>query len=81
MPADIIVEWIGNRTDRTDRTELNGRFNSGNFLKVKKRMERKKPENNHAVKNKKGELVTENGEILRCYEEYFSDLLTKTNEH
>ena len=64
-----------------EEVSLNGRFNSGNFLKVKKRMERKKPENNHAVKNKKGELVTENGEILRCYEEYFSDLLTKTNEN
>ena len=47
-----------------EEVSLNGRFNSGNFLKVKKRMERKKPENNHAVKNKKGELVTENGEIL-----------------
>ena len=58
----------------------NGRFDSSNFLKVKKRMEKKRPEENHAVLNKDGVLVTEREEILTCYEKYFEDLLTTTNK-
>ena len=58
----------------------NGRFDSSNFLKVKKRMEKKRPEENHAVLNKDGVLVTEVEEILKCYEEYYEDLLTTTNK-
>ena len=56
-----------------------GKFNSAGFWKVKKRMERRKDEGQHAVRNKKGELVTSNEEILKAYEEHYEDLLTKTN--
>ena len=41
---------------------------SGNFLKVKKRIERKKAEGVHAVRNKDGKLVTDNDGILTCYQ-------------
>ena len=58
----------------------NGKFSSAGFWKVKKKMERKKSEGQHAVRNMKGELVTSNEEILRAYEKYYEDLLTKTNE-
>ena len=58
----------------------NGKFSSAGFWKVKKKMESKKSESQHAVRNMKGELVTSNEEILRAYEKYYEDLLTKTNE-
>ena len=58
----------------------NGKFNSAGFWKVKKRMERRRDEGQHAVRNKKGELVTTNEEILKAYEEHYEDLLTKTNK-
>ena len=58
----------------------NGKFDSGGFWKVKKRMECKKDEAAHAVKNLKGELVTTTEEIKEAYADYFEDLLTKTNK-
>ena len=57
-----------------------GKFNSGKFWEVKKKMDRKKEDKPHAVRNNKGELVTENGEILNAYKDYFEDLLTITNK-
>ena len=49
-----------------DEIKKNGRFNSAGFWKVKKRMERKKDEGNHAVLNKEGKMVTTNEEILKA---------------
>ena len=42
-------------------------------------MDRKKEAGAHAVKNKEGELVTDNKKILEAYKDYFEDLLTTTN--
>ena len=58
----------------------NGKFNSAGFWKVKRRMECKKDEAMHAVRNMKGELVTTSEEIKEAYADYFEDLLTKTNK-
>ena len=62
-----------------DEISINGKFNSGKFWEVKKRMDRKKEAGAHAVKNKEGELVTDNKKILEAYKDYFEDLLTTTN--
>ena len=63
-----------------DEIRKDGKFSSAGFWKVKRKMERRKAEAQHAVKNLSGELVTSNQEILKAYEEYYRDLLTKTNE-
>ena len=47
----------------SEEISQNGKLNSGGFWKVKKRMERKKEEMPHAVRNKEGKLVTEHEEI------------------
>lgn len=57
-----------------------GKFSSAGFWKVKRKMERRKAVSQHAVRNKNGELVTSNQEILKAYEEHYKNLLTKTNE-
>ena len=57
-----------------------GKINSGGFWELKKRIERKKKEEVHAVLNEKGELVTTHEEIRERYEEYYQNLLTTTNK-
>ena len=44
--------------------KVNGKFNSGGFWKVVKRMKRKKDEAPHAVMAKDGKIITDNGQIL-----------------
>ena len=56
-----------------------GKFNSGGFWKLKKRMNRKK-EGIHAIEDKDGKLLTENNEIINRYGEYYEELLTTTNK-
>ena len=63
-----------------DEISKNGRFSSGKFWEVKKKMERKKEDGAHAVRNKEGKLVNEREEILDAYKEYFEDLLTITSK-
>lgn len=64
----------------SEEINQNGKFSSGGFWKVKKRIERKKEETPHAVINKDGKLVTQHVEIREAYQEYFKNLLTTTNE-
>jgi hypothetical protein len=47
---------------------------------VKRKMERRKTVSQHAVRNRNGELVTSNQEILKAYEVNYKNLLTQTNE-
>ena len=57
-----------------------GKFSSGGFWKLVKRMKRKKDEAPHAVLAKDGKkLITDNQEILKRYGEYYEELLTTTN--
>ena len=56
-----------------------GRFNSGGFWKLKKKMTRRK-ETIHAVEDAEGKLLTNHKEIVDRYGEYFEDLLTTTNK-
>ena len=43
-------------------------------------MEKKKSEAAHAVRDEDGKIVTETEEILKAYEKFYEDLLTKTNK-
>ena len=63
-----------------EEIKVNGKFNSGGFWKLAKRLKRKKDEVPHAVLAKDGKrLLTENMEIIERYGEYYEDLLTTTN--
>ena len=83
LKEQILSEEAENYYRRLRRTceeiSKNGKFNSGSFWEVKKKMERKRKEGAHAVKNKDGKLVTENNEILTAYKDYFEELLSITN--
>ena len=63
-----------------EEIKVNGKFSSGGFWKLVKRMKRKKDEAPHAVLAKDGKkLITDNQEILKRYGEYYEELLTTTN--
>ena len=66
-------------TKTSTEIKVNGKFNSGGFWKLAKRMKRKKEEVPHAVMSKDGKMITENQKILERYGEYYEDLLTTTN--
>ena len=56
-----------------------GKFNSGGFWRLKKKMNRRK-ETVHAVEDSEGNLITDHKGIIDRYGEYFEDLLTTTNK-
>ena len=58
---------------------VDGKFSSGGFWKMRKRMRRKKDDEIHAVEDKEGKLITKNEDIVKRYGEYYTDLLTSTN--
>ena len=62
-----------------EEIRVDGKFSSGGFWKMRKRMRRKKDDEIHAVEDKEGKLLTENEDIIKRYGEYFKDLLTNTN--
>ena len=66
-------------TKTCEEIRVNGKFNSGGFWKLVKRMKRKNDETPHAVQAKDGRKLTENQEILKRYGEYYEELLTTTN--
>ena len=63
-----------------EEIRIEGKFSSGGFWKLIKRMKNKKSENPHAVRNKEGEMLTDKEQIIKRYGEYFEELLTTTNE-
>ena len=63
-----------------DEIRVQGKFSSGGFWKVVKKMKKKKTEEVHAVEDKEGNLLTSNDQIIKRYGEYFKDLLTHTTE-
>ena len=65
-------------TKTCEEIKVNGKFSSGGFWKLVKRMKRKN-EVPHAVLSKDGKRLTENQEILQRYREYYEELLTTTN--
>ena len=63
----------------TEEIRIDGKFSSGGFWKLVKRMKNKNEEPPHAVESKEGEMLTETEQIINRYREYYEDLLTTTN--
>ena len=64
----------------TEEIRIDGKFSSGSFWKLVKRMKNKTEEPPHAVESKEGEILTETEQIVNRYGEYYEDLLTTTNK-
>ena len=54
----------------------NGKFSNTGFWNVQRKMEKKKSEAAHAVRDGEGKIVTETDKILKAYEKFYEDLLT-----